>query len=95
MWGNEKKARLLLYTYSTKSKRAFLAYQGGKTMSTHTQQTKKRRPHLFICILILLIALACIFVQRFAGTDIYNKASLPSIDFGNENEADGEWCLYW
>ena len=62
-------------------------------MSTHTQQTKKRRPHLFICILILLIALACIFVQRFAGTDIYNKASLPSIDFGNENEADGEWCL--
>ena len=26
-------------------------------------------------------------------TDIYNKASLPSIDFGNENEADGEWCL--
>ncbi len=62
-------------------------------MSTHTQQTKKRRPHLFICILILLIALACIFVQRFAGTDIYNKVSLPSIDFGNENEADGEWCL--
>ena len=62
-------------------------------MSTHTQQTKKRRPHLFICILILLIALACIFVQRFAGTDIYNKASLPSIDLGNENEADGEWCL--
>ena len=49
-------------------------------MSTHTQQTKKRRPHLFICILILLIALACIFVQRFAGTDIYNKAScLPLI----------------
>lgn len=62
-------------------------------MSTHTQQTKKRRPYLFICILILLIALAGIFVQRFAGTDIYNKASLPSIDFGNENEADGEWCL--
>ena len=62
-------------------------------MSTHTQQTKKRRPYLFICILILLIALACIFVQRFAGTDIYNKVSLPSIDFGNENEADGEWCL--
>lgn len=48
-------------------------------MSTHTQQTKKRRPHLFICILILLIALACIFVQRFAGTDIYNKASLPPL----------------
>ena len=62
-------------------------------MSTHTPQTKKRRPYLFICILILLIALAGIFVQRFAGTDIYNKASLPSIDFGNENEADGEWCL--
>ena len=62
-------------------------------MSTHTQQTKKRRPYLFICILILLIALAGIFVQRFAGTDIYNKVSLPSIDFGNENEADGEWCL--
>lgn len=54
-------------------------------MSTHTQQTKKRRPHLFICILILLIALACIFVQRFAGTDIYNKnkseALLPNTVF--------------
>ena len=36
-------------------------------MSTHTQQTKKRRPYLFICILILLIALAGIFVQRFEG----------------------------
>ena len=91
--GKRKKARLLLVYLQYQCKRAFLAYQGGKTMSTHTQQTKKRRPHLFICILILLIALACIFVQRFAGTDIYNKASLPSIDFGNENEADGEWCL--
>lgn len=55
-------------------------------MSTHTQQTKKRRPHLFICILILLIALACIFVQRLAGTDIYNKTSLPSIDFGKTHQ---------